>query len=73
MTRQECEEKINEKLVEIREIVDQYDPAIDIVNIGVHLDNAWAFTLRTDEKGKAITGDYLLNSSVSLKREGKTA
>ena len=44
MDRKECEEKIFQKLAEIRDIVDQFDPEINQVNMAVFKDNGWAFT-----------------------------
>ena len=62
MTRQECEEAIVRKLKEIREIVDQYDPGIDQVNMAVFKDTGWAFHMISEENGEP-TNEYALNAN----------
>lgn len=52
MTRQECEQSIIEKLQEIRELVSEYDPKLEQVNMCITSTQMWAFSFRDFNRSK---------------------
>ena len=68
MTRQECENKIMEKLEEIKDIADAYIKDIGMLNIGVGTvygkKYLSVFALERDQYGEPIEGKYLLDKTL---------
>ena len=62
MTRQECEQKILDKLDEIRGVLNEYDPNLEYCVIGFGAYSSYVYKLAMDCNGKPINGEYLLDA-----------
>ncbi len=72
MTKEQCEEMVLDRLAEIREIMNEYDPGIDGCCTVVTNDLVSMFVLAEDEKGQPITGKHLLYRTRFFDEGGKS-
>ena len=63
MTRQECEQKILDKLDEIRCVLNEYDPKLGDCIVGFSVNSSYVFKLAKDGNGEPVAGDYLMNAT----------
>jgi hypothetical protein len=63
VTRQECEQKILDKLDEIRGLLNEYDQNLEYCVVGFGANSSYVYKLAMDCNGEPITGDYLMNAT----------